>query len=169
MPSFVSDRGFWHPAKENIGLTYKGKEPIPREKLPDSVHIAGAVLNPGDPFIYDGPDRGALIHIQRDNQGQIPGRHFRHDTEFLQAVRNRQFNSVDEFLKVIGYDELDEKKKFEEKMSRIQAHEVPKKVAAIEVLGGGRDFSGQGMDVVGEFTEAPMDGPKRARQPQVSK
>jgi len=51
MPTWVSKRGKWLPAKEKIGLVNKSEKVITYN---------GVEIQPGDPFVYDGPDREAL-------------------------------------------------------------------------------------------------------------
>lgn len=158
-PTFVSKKGVWLTAKEKIGLVYKGSKVIPKGALPEGVTITGEFLHPNDPFMYDGPDRAALIAMHKENGGQSFGVDFRSDPEFLQAVRNRGFNNVDEYLKMIAFDEAAEDKKFEEKVSSIKSHEIPKRVEAIEILAGGKDFAGTGNDIVGGFGEEKINKP----------
>ena len=38
---------------------------------------------------------------------------------------------------------------------KINKHELPKRVAALDILAGGRDTSGGGQDVKGDFTLPP--------------
>jgi hypothetical protein len=164
MPTFVSEKGVFHPAKESVNLVYQGKKDIARKDLPAGVTISSSkeFLKTGDSFLYDGPDRAALAVIFKETNGDgFLGNDFRNDPEFIQSVRNRGFNSVEEYLKAIGYDEAKDKKKFEEKISRVQAHEVEKKVNEIEVLAGGKDYSGSGNDIIGGFGEEQIRKPSK--------
>ncbi len=161
-PTFISKRGEFHPAKESVSLIYKGKVRIPKKDLPASVTIPGSAefLEPNASFLYDGPDREALKVIQKEGSetGAI-GMDFKSDPDFIQMTRTRGFNTVDEYLKAVGYDEEKDNKKFEEKASRVQAHDVEKQVDAIEVLAGGKDYAGTGADIVGGFGEEKMNKP----------
>jgi hypothetical protein len=149
MPTFISNKGLWNPAKETIGLINKSEKVIIYE---------GKDIQPGEPFIYKGPDREALKMLHEAGASSL-GTDFRHDPEFLQAVRNQQFDSVDEYLKHIGYDEEAETKKFKERSATVKAHEVPNKVAEIKSMGGGKDFSGnKDNDVVGGFGDEKRKG-----------
>ena len=164
MPTFISEGGVFHPAKESVGLIYKGDVPIPRANLPAGVTISGSAdfLVKDMQFIYDGPDREALKIIYKENpEGSTMGSDFRNDPDFIQMTRTRGFNTVDEYLKAIGYDEAKEEKKFNEKASRVQAHEVAQRVDEIEVLAGGKDYAGAGADTVGGFGDATVKPPKK--------
>lgn len=152
MPTFVSNQGKWYPAKEMVGLTNVGKTPI---------KYKGRTINPGEPFVYKGPDREAVKMLHEAGEEHL-GTDFRRDPEFLQAVRNMGFQSgeqgVKDYLDAIGYDEAKEKKKFEERASVVKSHELPKKAEEIRELGGGRDTTGnKNNDLIGGF------GDERAR------
>ena len=157
-PTFVSKKGVWYAAKEKVGgLIYKGKKVISKETLPKGVMISGDELRPGDPFIYDGVDREALkmLHEQGyDLQGErVLGVDFRHEPEFLQAVRNMGFQNVKEYLEHMGYNEEEDEKMFKERAERTKSHEVAGKVAALNTLAGGRnigDPSGE-TNIIGGF------------------
>ena len=101
-----------------------------------------------------------MIHKETNGDGVL-GSDFRTDPEFIQSVRNRGFNTVDEYLKSIGYDETKDKKKFEEKVSKVQAHEVENRVNEIEVLAGGRDFTGSQNDIIGGFGDEQIRKPNK--------
>ena len=173
MATFVSDRGLWHAAKEHIGgLVYQGKESINKEDLPKSIVISGEVLNPGDPFIYNGLDREALKMLNKEGYDlkgvQVIGNDFRHLPEFLQAVRTMGFNSVDEYLAHLGYDEKKDEAEFKSKAGRVSAHEVTKSVDAINILAGGRnqgDPSGES-NIIGGFGEERVRPAKEAKKLQ---
>lgn len=166
MPTFISKRGEFHPAKESVSLVYKGKVRIPKKDLPKGVTIPESAdsLEPGKSFLYDGPDREALkvIHKEGSETGTI-GTDFKNDPDFIQMTRTRGFNTVDDYLKSIGYDEEKDNKKFEEKAIKVQAHELEKQVDAIEVLAGGKDYAGTGVDIIGGFGEADITKPKAKR------
>ena len=149
MPSFISDGGLWSPAKETIGLINKSVKVIKYD---------GKDIQPGEPFVYVGPDREALKMLN-DAGAATLGTDFRHDPEFLQAVRNQQFDDVETYLKHIGYDEEAEKKKFNKRSATVKAHEIPNKVEKIKTMGGGKDFSGnKDNDIVGGFGDEKRVG-----------
>ena len=146
MPTFVSRMGKWYAGKEEIGLTNKGKDPIQWE---------GKTVNPGQPFIYRGPDREAVKVLNEANQESL-GMDFRRDPEFLQAVRNMGFQSgeqgVADYLDMIGFDVEEHEKRFDEQISVVRRHELPEKVKEIKVIGGGKDTAGvKENDCIGGF------------------
>ncbi len=158
MPSWVTDeKGLWHPAKEKVGLTNHGDKPF---KHP----VTGEMIGPGEPFIYEGPDRAALFELYTiDKTGKTTtlGENFRQNTEFLEyyaKMRNAfGFTNVDQFLEYLGYDEEGKKKEFEEKASRINKHEIPKRVKEIQKLGGGDDRAGGKNVRFGGFGDIPKE------------
>ena len=136
MPTYISHEGIMYPAKEKVGLVNNSGGPM---KHP----ITGDIIAEGDPYIYEGPDRAAMFELyQADKTGKTTtfGQHFGQNTDFLQMVRNLGFANKEEYLKFIGYDEKESKDKFEKFSSAINKHELPKRVAAIQVLGGGKDY-----------------------------
>lgn len=164
MPTFISKGGVLHPAKESVSLIYRGKVAIPRKDLPEGVTIPNSAefLEPGQGFLYDGPDREALNVMFRENpDGSLIGSDFRNDPDFIQMTRTRGFNTVEDYLKSIGYDEAKETAKFNERASKVQSHEVSKRVEEIEVLAGGKDYAGAGADTVGGFGDATVKPPKK--------
>lgn len=152
MSRFVSKAGIWHAAKEKVALINHSKE---------TIEVGGQQVAPEEPYIYVGPDRAALLQIWQEHKGkqETLGEDFRHNTEFLQQVRNLGFSTVAKFLKFIGYDEEKVEKDFQEKAAKITKHELPEKVKRVEMLGGGKDFAGSGQDKFGGFGPAP-DLPK---------
>lgn len=149
MPSFVSFRGKLYPAKEMISLTNKSNK---------AIEYNGKLIQPGQPFIYEGPDREAVKELMLAGQ-EFLGQDFKNDPDFLQAVRNRGFNTVDEYLKHIGYDEAKDEKEFKAKASVINMHELPRRHAEIIALGGGKDTSGGKQDTIGGFGDQKLRSP----------
>ena len=157
MGTFVSKEGVWYPAKEKVALKNVGKK--------DLVY-KGVVIKPGEPFIYEGPDRVAVDELKKSGEETF-GHDFRSEPEFLQAVRNMGFNTVDEYLKHIGYDQEKELKKFEDKASSVQAHEVPKPVDEIYIPAGGKDTSGnKEADIIGGFGDQRIRSADELRKPK---
>ena len=127
MPTYVSHKGEWHPAKEKVGL-------INRSGKVKTVN--GQTVQPGEPFIYEGPDRAALFELY--NQGvEKLGQNFKRSPEILDIVRKFNFKDIDDYLQFIGYDEAKADKDFEEKAQLISKHELPKRVKEIDVMSGG--------------------------------
>ncbi len=158
MPTFVSNKGKWVPAKEEISLQNKGVDPI------KSPCIFGTkeegVAQPGEHFVYRGADREAIKMLNESGEESL-GMDFRKDPEFRQIVRNQGFENVEQYLKDIGYDEAADKKKFKEKAEVVKAHEIPERAREIKIMGGGKDTSGnKENDSIGGF------GDQRHRSPE---
>jgi len=145
MPRFISKEGVWYPAKERIAL----------KNLSGKVKkVDGEEVRPGEEYIYKGPDRAALFELFKAKVETF-GQDFRKDPDFLQAVRNQNFKDVDSYLEFIGYDKEKIEKEFQEKASQVHKDELPKRVKAIETLGGGVDTTGSGKDRYGGFGPQP--------------
>lgn len=143
MPSYVSVDGIWYAAKEKVSLrniTDKPKE------------IEGKIVEPGEPYIYDGPDRAALFEMWKAGVSEF-GNDFRYEPDFMNRVRQLGFKNVKEYLQYVGYDEVKSKEAAEKKAAKVEKHELPAKVKAIQQLGGGVDTSGGGLDKYGDFGE----------------
>lgn len=150
MPTYISDRGKWIPAKEKIGLTNKSDEIIEHN---------GEKIKPGEPFVYDGPDREAVKELALQQVEHL-GTDFRSDPEFLQAVRNQNFNSVEDYLRHIGYNELNDQKRVKDKKVSVKAHEIAEKVKELKIMGGGKDYAGnKDNDVIGGFGDEKLRKP----------
>ena len=139
MPTYISKEGTWYPAKEKVSLV-------------DHKGVDGR--QPGEPYIYEGPDRGALFELWKAGVDKF-GMDFRFDSDFINRVRQLGFKNVDEYLKFVGYDEKKAQESADKKATIVTHHEIEKKVKAIKELGGGQDTSGQGRDAYGGFGKAP--------------
>lgn len=152
MPRYISRAGVWHPAKEKVGLkNYSNKvikNPSTDEKHKDEE------IKPGEDFIYSGPDRAALYELWEAKVKNF-GEDFRTNPDFLQAVRNMGYSSYKAYLKDIGFNEAKMEEDFTKKAEEVNLHELPQKVKAIDTLAGGRDTSGQGQDIRGEWKSPP--------------
>lgn len=135
MPNYVSKDGVFYPANEKVGLVdHKGTDG----------------RQPGDPYVYVGPDRAALFELYKAGVETF-GVDFHHDAELLHRVKQLGFNNVDEYAKTVGYDKKKVEEEFTKKASVVNKHEIPKKVEAIKIMGGGMDSSGQGNEKHGGF------------------
>lgn len=152
MPSYVSRGGKWFPQTERTALKNYSEEtiknPSTNEKLKDEE------IKPGEDYIYHGPDRAALYELWKAKVEYF-GTDFRTNPEFLQAVRNMGYTSYKTYLKDIGFDEVKLEEDFKAKSQEVNKHELPQKVKALNTLAGGRDFSGGGMDMKGDFGTPP--------------
>ena len=141
MSTYVSKSGTWHPAKEKVGgLTNKSKK---------TIVVNEKEIKPGDPFIYEGPDRAALLELYREKVETF-GQDFRKDPDFINRVRQLGY-TTESYLKAVGYDEEQVEKDFKKNAQVVQKHEIGEKVKTINTLGGGIDTSGGGADAYGGF------------------
>lgn len=162
MPKYISRAGVLHPAKEKVALKNKTNRPF---------EYKGETIQPGDPFIYEGPDRESINELARasgleaDPNKDIEdiqvtfGDDFRKDPEFLQATRTMGFTTPAAYLKSIGYDAKKEEERFQRNASIINKHELPQTHRENLIIGGGKDKSGGNQDVIGGF------GDQRERKP----
>jgi hypothetical protein len=156
MAQFISVRGRFFPALEEVALTYNGKTEIPKEKLSKNITIAGEVLKPGGSYIYKGPDREAMYILHKEGV-QFLGEDFEHDPEFLQKVRAMNFNSIEDYLKFIGYDKSKDLARTEKLLQEVNTdREVTREEESyLLAAGGGVDKTGKSEnDIVGGFGEA---------------
>lgn len=152
MPAFISKDGVWHPQKEKVALVNRG------ETFTDPV--TKLVVNKGDPYIYDGPCRAALYELWKiDKTGKTTtlGQDFRRAPDFIETWRKLGFKDDLEYLTYIGYDQKEAEQNFKDKASQITKHELPKRIEALQVAGGGIDTAGGGQDRFGGFGDMPKD------------
>ena len=141
MPTFISHEGEWSPGKEKVALVNRSKE---------AREINGVLVQPGEPFIYEGPDRAALFELYSQGVATL-GQSFRKSPDMLDVVRKFNFKDMDDYLAFIGYDKAKADKEFTEKAALVSKHELPKRVKEIEVMsGGGGEYS------KGDWTEPPL-------------
>jgi hypothetical protein len=141
MPTYISKDGMWYAAKEKVALqNITGKVKV----------VNGVEVLPGEPYIYEGPDRAALFELYKAGVETF-GIDFHNDPELISRVRQLGYKTVDAYAKVMGYDKKKIEEAFIKNASVIQKHELPKRVADLDLMGGGKDFSGQGKDKKGGF------------------
>lgn len=160
MAKFISIGGEWSPRVEQFSMTNTFGKVLESDLIvgPDGSHK----VNPGEIFIYTGPDREAVKMLKAENL-EFFGRNFKSDPEFLQATRNMGFNSPDEYLKMIGYkeEEVVEKQKKEAKV--IKRGGIKKVAEEVAYLAGGKDTSGNKNDFIGGFGEQKLRKPEEAK------
>lgn len=150
-----------YPAKEVVNLVNKSNKTIKSDCIFGTEKEG--VAKPGEPFIYKGPDREALKMLN-ESGGEFLGMDFKRDPEFRQASRTQGFESIDEFLEYLGYDEKQADKEFEKKASIVSSGEIPKRVKEIKAMGGGRDTSGNSKnDVIGGFGDQQVRPAKEVK------
>jgi hypothetical protein len=116
--------------------------------------IDGEEVQPGEPYIYNGPDRAALYQLW-ENKTDTLGTDIHQSPELLEVVRKLGFKSVKEYLKLNGYDENKVEDDFKKHAAVVNKHELPDRVNMIDTLGGGIDRSGGGLDRPGGFGTQP--------------
>lgn len=154
MPNWITDeKGLWHPAKERVALKNNSDKSIVNPSATWS-NFFGQMVGPGEPYIYEGPDRAAMFELF-DQKVENLGHSFFTDPDLITRARQLGYKDVEEYALVMGYDEKKAKERFAKAGAVITKHELPKKVEAIKILGGGIDKSGQGQDVYGGFDDPP--------------
>ena len=155
MSRWITDeKGLWHPGKEKVSLTNNSDKPIINPSATWSNYY-GQVVQPKEPYIYEGPDRAAMFDLF-DAKVEHLGHNFFTDVDLIQRARQMGYKDVQEYATIMGYDEKKAKERFAKHGAAVTMHELPKKVAATRILGGGTDFSGQGQDVRGDFGDPPQ-------------
>jgi len=139
MPKFISKDGVWHVAKERVALTNRSNHTITNPSAEWSKYVDEKV-EAGQPFIYEGPDRASLFELYKaDPTGEMTtlGQDFRSDTDMQDRTRQRGYKSVADYAKAIGYSQEKSDAKFNELVSKLETHEVPKRVKMIEAVESG--------------------------------
>jgi hypothetical protein len=145
--TWVSKDGVWYPAKERLALkNLSGKVKT----------VDGKEVQPGDDYIYEGADRVALFELFKEGVETL-GQDFRKNPEFLQALRNQGYQSVDEYLKAIGYSAEEVEAKFKANAAVVNKGDMKKTVKAIEIMGGGVDTAGVSKTRYGGFGPQPVE------------
>ena len=152
MPTYISKDGVFYPAKEKVGLVNRSNKTITNPSAKWSEYH-GKKIKPGEPFIYEGPDRASLFEFHKEKVETL-GIDFKKDPEFINRIRQMGY-TVEEYLQAVGYNEENVEKDFKKKATVVTKHELPMQVKSIETLGGGADTAGQGLDKYGGFGEPP--------------
>ena len=140
MPSYVSDGGVWHPAKEHAVLP----------------HLSGT-----DKEVYDGPDRAAMEELAKaygvDENGYPKvttfGMPFQQDPDLINRAKQLGFVSVKEYADAVGYDAQKAKEEFNKKASVIKKHEPLPRAKERPLDGGGTSMAPGIETMVGGFGE----------------
>ncbi len=174
MSTWISDeKGVWHPAKERVPLYNRSDKAIEIEQTSSTGEKFKQLVPPGASYIYEGPDRGAMLQWWEENgrptaeqmQDKINGSvtfgdDFRKNTEFMNSYAVfRQafgFKNVEEFLTYIGYDQKRYHEAFLKKASVVATHDAPAKIKEIQMVGGGTDRANPGKNLrYGGFGDMP--------------
>jgi len=149
MSRFTSLEGKWVPQKERVHLNNNTGKEITNPSEEGSLFF-GEKVAPDTVFIYEGPDRAALLDLYLAGETEF-GQDFRSDMDFQSRVRQLGFKSDKDYLKFIGYKEDDQIKKSKEDLSVVNAHKLPERAKEIKMLGGGSDLSGNNNNIYGGF------------------
>jgi len=159
MPNYVSRDGVWYIAKEKVALKNNSNQTITNPSEEGSKYFEEKV-GPGEPFIYEGPDRAALFELfQADPSGEMTtmGQHFTDDVDLQDRVRQRGYKSVADYAKAVGYNKEKSEARFANLIADIKTHDLPKRVAMIEAAqSGGDNTAGNTGHMKGNFGEAPF-------------
>lgn len=147
MPTYVSTKGILNPAKEKVALHNYSDKPM---KHPNT----NEMIDPGEPYIYEGADRAALLELYEAGVDHF-GIDFRKSPEFQQMLRDLNFKTADEYLVWVGYDEKADEEKLKQKSVKITKHEIEKSAKEIKRLGGGKDHATGKLNRYGGFGDAP--------------
>jgi len=147
MPNYVSKLGKFIPAKERVVLSH-----MPRGKE-----------------IYEGLDRAALYEMHKaghiDKEGNISdyfGESYKEHEHTLEKARSLGYNTVEEYLKVKGFNEKKALAEFEETHGKEVDHDARKVQAAINELAGGKDETNSENNRTGDFGLPPeLSGNKK--------
>ena len=161
MPRFISKDGVWHVAREKVALKNHSLKEIINPSEEGSKGFEEKV-GPGEPFIYEGPDRASLFELYKaDPKGGVTtiGQHFTDDVDMQDRVRQRGYKSVADYAKALGYSKEKSAAKFDKDIAKVGTHELPKTVAMIETAqSGGTNTAGSEGHMKGGFGEQPIVG-----------
>lgn len=151
MATFVSKDGVWYPGKERVSLKNISGKVLTNPSEAGSKFF-GEEVQPGDDFIYEGPDRAAMFLLFKEKVETL-GQDFRQNPDMIGIARQFGFKDVNAYAKAMGYDKLKVKEDFLKKASVIAKHDLPAKAKEVLIMGGGQDSSGSGADIIGGFGE----------------
>lgn len=159
MPKFISKDGMWYVAKERVGLINRSNKTVTNPSAEWSKY-ANEKIEPGQPFIYEGPDRASLFELFKiDSTGQVltMGQDFHDDPDMQDRARQRGYKSVADYAKAFGYVKEKSDARFEELIAKVETHDLPKRVQMIEATEtGGTDTVGN-EHRKGGFGEIPRE------------
>jgi hypothetical protein len=151
MGSWISKDGVLYPAKERVSLKNISGKVLTNPSAEGSKYF-GEQVQPGDDFIYEGPDRAAMFLLFKEKVDTL-GQDFRHNPDMIGLARQFGFKDVNAYAKSVGYDKAKVEEEFLKKASVVAKHDLPAKAKEILIMGGGQDSSGGGADIIGGFGE----------------
>ncbi len=174
MSTWISDeKGVWHPAKERVPLYNRSDKSIEIEQTASDGKKYKQTIPPGASYIYEGPDRGAMLQWWEENgkptaeqmqeriNGSVTfGEDFLKNSSFMEQYSKFRtmfgFKDVNEYLIYIGYDQKKLHENFLKKASIVATHDAPARVNEIQMVGGGTDRANPGKNIrYGGFGEMP--------------
>lgn len=134
MPNYVSVDGKWFPAREVVQL------PLNQEEI-----------EAGKDPVYRGPDREALKELNELGVEHL-GHDYRTDIDLLRLARAHNFNTVEEYVSVMGGISPEKNKEAQEKkIKEVVSHAPIRRRKGIKRIAGGSDTANNGNDMVGGF------------------
>jgi hypothetical protein len=128
MGTWVSKNGVQVPARERVALT--------NEK--------------GEPYIYEGEDRSAKEYLEEQGVTSL-GRHWSDDPEIISRIRQIHNCSLDEYKKMMGYDEKTSLEEVEKNLQTVNTHSEPRRKNPIKSRSGGANTAGSSGHYEGDF------------------
>jgi len=160
MGQWISLHGKLYPANEKVALRNNSDKTIKNPSASWS-KFAGEDVGPGEPFIYEGPDRAALFELYlMDPSGKTEhlGMEFYDDPDLQDRARQRGYKSVAEYAQAMGYNKTKAEERFKNLVKEVSTHKLPETVKMLKASrSGGYDTSGQGNDAYGNFGDPPVD------------
>ena len=180
---WISDeKGLLHPARERgVPLYNRTNKSIKVEQTDDAGKKFIMTVKPGQPYIYEGPDRAAMFQWWEENgkptaeqiknmpnEAITMGSSFQTNQEFMDFyAKYRQafgFQNMQEFLNYLGYDEKKQKERYQKLSQDINLHDLPDRVPEIKKVGGGDDRANPGKNLrYGGWGEQPNESYVEAR------
>jgi len=119
MPTWVSVHGKWEPAQERSRAVNKsGKE----------IEIDGDIVEPGEDFIYKGPDRGALDVLAEKGVKSL-GENPAENPDVIEHIRRLGYKTFEEYAEAKGVDIEGEKTKAKEVLKKqVNKNKKPNRV-----------------------------------------
>ena len=141
MGTWVSKDGEFFPAKEKVSLVNTtGK----------TIVVNGKSVGPDEPYIYEGPDRGATEYLQEQGVKSL-GQKWYNDPEIISRIRQVHNCSIEEYKQMMGYDEKTTSEEFEKKFSQVNLHKDPPRKQGSRFNSGGKNTAGNSGHIEGDF------------------
>lgn len=141
MSTWISKNGVQVPAKEKVALVNDtGK----------TIIVDGKPVAPGEPYIYEGPDRAATEYLKSEGVTHL-GRNFWEDPELIGRVRQIHQCSMKEYMDMMGYNEKTTEDEFNKKLSEVNLHKETPRKSGSKFNSGGRNTAGNSGHIEGDF------------------